>query len=90
LTDRDVLQSLVTLSQTHGTAIIQQSVRITVLSELLMALFERVPADDRTSVAAIFRARIERLMELDDDRALPEIYHTTLLDEVNRFLRALE
>lgn len=90
MTDRDILQSLVTLSQTHGTAIVQQSVRITVLSELLMTLLEHVPANARTSVAASFRARIESLMELDDDRAMPEIDHTTLLAEVNRVLRVLE
>jgi hypothetical protein len=84
-----LLDSLVTLSTNNGTTVVQHGARFAVMGELLVSVLTHLPDTMRADIVKSFRARVEYLMSLSDDKPLPEKYHSALLSEVNRYLNAL-
>jgi hypothetical protein len=89
MSDEELLESLAILSRTTGSTVVQHGARLAVIGELLATLLTHLPDATRVEIAGSFRERVEDLMSLCDDRALPEQYHSALLTEVNRYLNAL-
>jgi hypothetical protein len=89
MNDEESLESLAILSRTTGITVVQYGARLAVIGELLATLLAHLPDATRSEISESIRERIEDLMSLCDDRALPEQYHSTLLAEVNRYLTAL-
>ncbi|MGX6999314.1 hypothetical protein [Caballeronia sp. KNU42] len=89
MSDDTLLDSLVTLSTTNGMSVVQQGARLAVMGELLVSVLTHLPDAMRSDIDESFRSRVDYLMSLSDDRPLPEKYHSALLSEVNRYLKAL-
>ena len=89
MSDDTLLDSLVTLSTTNGMSVVQQGARLAVMGELLVSVLTHLPDAMRADIVESFRSRVDYLMSLSDDRPLPEKYHSALLSEVNRYLKAL-
>ncbi|WP_454738324.1 hypothetical protein [Cupriavidus necator] len=76
--------------KTQGDAMVQYGARLLVIRELLFALAAGLPPAARASVERRFRERIDQLLALTDDRALPGEFHDTLLAEINYYLTELK
>jgi len=85
----ELREAIIELSGAHGRAIIQHGTRTLVAGEMLIAIASHLPDKTRAEIADTFRQRIERLLALGDDRALPSAYMDELSREVNRYLQAL-
>jgi len=90
VSDNTSLELLATLSKANGISAVQQGARLAVMGELLVAMLTHLPHAMRADIIKSFRGRVEHLMSLSDDRPLPEKYHSALLSEVNRYLKALQ
>jgi hypothetical protein len=86
----ELREAIIKLSGAHSGAIIQQGTRMLVAGELLNSITRHLPAKTRADIADTFRKRIERLLELGDDKGLPNEYTNELVSEVNRYLRVLD
>ncbi|WP_042878046.1 hypothetical protein [Cupriavidus necator] len=76
--------------KTQGDAMIQYGARLLVMRELLFAMSAGLPPAARASVERRFRQRVDQLLALTDDRALPGEFHDTLLAEINYYLGELK
>ncbi|WP_454752815.1 hypothetical protein [Cupriavidus necator] len=76
--------------KTQGDAMVQYGARLLVMRELLFAMSAGLPPSARASVERRFRQRIDQLLALTDDRALPGEFHDTLLAEINYYLGELK
>lgn len=79
-----------TLSGAHSSAIIQHGTWILVAGEMLNSIMTHLPPKMRADIADTFRNRIERLLALGDDNALPSAFTSELMKEVNKYLKVLE
>ena len=79
-----------TLSGAHSNAIIQHGTWILVAGEMLNSIITHLPPKIRADIADTFRKRIERLLALGDDKALPSAFASELMKEVNKYLKVLE
>ena len=86
----ELREAIVSLSGAHSSAIIQHGTWMLVAGEMLNSIVSHLPPQTRADIAGTFRERIERLLALGDDRALPSTYTGELLQEVNRYLKVLE
>jgi hypothetical protein len=86
---KEFLDSLGELSTRNGVTVIRHGARLAVVSHLLVAVLKDLPPAMQADIAKSFRGRIEVLMSLGDDKALPQQYQAALLDEVNLYLKAL-
>jgi hypothetical protein len=87
--DNTSLDLLAALSKANGISAVQQGARLAVVGELLVSVLTHLPDAMRAEIVKSFRGRVEYLMSLTDDTPLPENYHSALLSEVNRYLKAL-
>ena len=78
------------LSGAHSSAIIQHGTWILVAGEMLNSIMAHLPPKMRADIADTFRNRIERLLALGDDNALPSAFTSELMKEVNKYLKVLE
>lgn len=76
--------------KTQGDAMIQYGARLLVMRELLFAMSAGLPPSARAGVERRFRQRVDQLLALTDDRALPGEFHDTLLAEINYYLGELK
>lgn len=65
---------------------VQYGARLLVIRELLGALAAGLPPAAQAGVERRFRVRVDQLLALTDDRALPAEFHDTLLAEINYYL----
>ncbi|KAE8758445.1 hypothetical protein FSO04_18850 [Paraburkholderia madseniana] len=76
-----------TASNVDGVARI--GARVVVMSQLLDAALPRLTPLQRVDVEQAFRDGIEEAMAYVDDIAMPEQYHSTLLELTNQYLVVL-
>lgn len=76
-----------TASNVDGVA--RLGARVVVMSKLLDAALPHLTPLQRVAVEQAFRDGIEEAMAYVDDIAMPEQYHSTLLELTNQFLVAL-
>ncbi|GLC92527.1 hypothetical protein Tamer19_19350 [Cupriavidus sp. TA19] len=81
---------LATSLKTQGDAMVQYGARLLVIRELLGALAAGLPPAAQAGVERRFRVRVDQLLALTDDRALPAEFHDTLLAEINYYLGELK
>jgi hypothetical protein len=81
--------SLILLARMQSDAISQLGARMAVTSEFLWSVLEHRSLESCEEIARNFRSRVEDLMAKGDDHVLPAAYNDALLDEINRYLKAL-
>jgi hypothetical protein len=86
----ELREAIIELSGAHSRAIIEHGTRMLVAGEMLISIASQLPGKTRAEIAGTFRKRIERLLALGDDRALPSAYMDELVREVNRYLQVLD
>lgn len=88
--DQSLAEALAGLAGVQSNALLEYGGRLIAVRELCQAVVALLPADSRAQVKQHFRDRIERVLELLDERALPGESQNAFLGDVNYFLRALE
>lgn len=88
--DQSLTEALAGLAGVQNNALLEYGGRLIAVRELCQAVVALLPPDSRAQVKQHFRDRIERVLELLDERALPGESQSAFLGEVNYFLRALE
>ena len=88
--DQSLTEALAGLAGVQSNALLEYGGRLIAVRELCQAVVAVMPPDSRAQVKQYFRARIERVLDLLDERALPSESQSAFLGEVNYFLRALE
>lgn len=83
-------QSLAQVASAQGNALLEYGGRLIAIQELCYALAAVLPLESRVLVKQHLRERIERVLALTDENAMPGATQSTLLGEVNYFIRALD
>ncbi|WP_148654418.1 hypothetical protein [Paraburkholderia caribensis] len=77
------------LAAVQSNALLEYGARLIVIRELCHAMLAHMSVSSRANMERTFRERIERVMELTDDKAFPPAAQTAFLGEINYFLGAL-
>jgi hypothetical protein len=88
--DHSLAEALASLAGVQSNALLEYGGRLIAVREFCQAVAALLPSDSRAQAKQLFRDRIERVLELLDERALPSESQGAFLGEVNYFLRALE
>ncbi|SOE87568.1 hypothetical protein SAMN05446935_8207 [Burkholderia sp. YR290] len=84
-----LLQHLMRAFDASGLALTKLGARSLVLSQFADAVLPLLSPTQCAEAAIAFRARVEDVMALMDDRRLPADYHSSFLDETNGCLNKL-
>jgi hypothetical protein len=90
---RDTQQALRVLEngiESSADAAVRIGARLVVLCKFVDAVLPQLDAAQSREVERLFRQGVEDAMSLVDDIAVPCAYHTTLLEQTNVLLTALE
>ncbi|MEX3956695.1 hypothetical protein [Trinickia sp. EG282A] len=74
----------------YGEAVSRIGARMVVLCKFVDAVLPQLTAVQCADIDQSFRRGVEDAMARTDDMELPGVYHTTLLDQTNVLLSALE
>lgn len=85
-----LLKSLTILVTSNGHAISRFGAQVVVMSKFLDATFPHLTATQCAEITKSFRHGIEDTMSLMDDIPLPAEYHSSLLEQTNNLLNALD
>jgi hypothetical protein len=85
-----VAGSWATMVEEYGDAVSRIGARMVVLCKFVDAVLPELTAAQCTQIDQSFRRGVEDAMACTDDMQVPGIYHTTLLDQTNVLLSALE
>lgn len=81
---------VLSLADMHSDAIAQFGARLLVAGEMLRALLPELSSHERSAVSRRFLSRVDAVLAATDDIALPEGYHSALLNEINLFIQSLK
>ena len=73
-----------------GDALSRVGARMVVLCKFVDAVLPELSKSQCKQIARSFREGIEDLLSRTDDIAVPRAYHTTLLEQINVLLTAIE
>ncbi|SDI57072.1 hypothetical protein SAMN04487926_119105 [Paraburkholderia steynii] len=85
-----LMESLATSVASNGNAVSRFGARVVVMSKFIDATFPQLTATQCVEIIRQFRQGIEDSLSLMDDMPLPGEYHSTLLEQTNNLLTALD
>lgn len=84
-----LLKSLVTLVTSNGKAVSRVGAQVMVMRRFIDATPPQLTATQCAEMTRVFRHGTEDTTSLMDDRSLPAEYHSTLLEQIDDLLNAL-
>ena len=80
----------ISLAIKHSDAVIQFGARLLVIGEMLRAVLPELSLERRSAILRSFQTRVNAGRVATEDVALPDSYHSALLNEFNLFIQSLE
>ena len=80
----------VSLAIKHSDAVVQFGARLLVIGEMLRAVLPELSLERRLATLRSFEVRVNAGLAATEDVALPDSYHSALLNEFNLFIQSLE